>query len=94
MRKLIIAILALLLCAHAQELTLTYITQHELDQADNYVQVSLTLALEGKSLRESIGQAREIIGEIRKVAVSYCHKHAVDREAKQACAESVEVSEF
>ena len=45
MRKLIIALLAILLCINAEELTLTYITEHELDQADNYVEVGLTLAL-------------------------------------------------
>lgn len=37
MRKLIIVLLAIFLCINAEELTLTYITEQELDQADNYV---------------------------------------------------------
>lgn len=59
-----------------EDMTLTYIVRHEVDQADNYVKVDLTLTVEGNSLQDCIIDAREIINEMKKLSIKTCKKSA------------------
>jgi hypothetical protein len=69
------------------------VISHELDQADNYVEVGLSLAIEGKSLRTCIAEAEEIIDNIKQISTDYCKQHAT-KEERKGCADLVEVSEY
>lgn len=60
MKTVHILLVVLLSLARCKKLTLSYIVEHELDQADNYVEVALTLTVEGPSLSSCIYSAKEI----------------------------------
>ena len=54
MKTVQILLIVLLSLCQCKELALSYIVEHEIDQADNYVEVSLTLTVEGPSLNSCI----------------------------------------
>lgn len=76
MKTVLILLLVLFSLARCKELTLSYIVEHELDQADNYVEASLILTVEGPSLSACIYSAKEIIKEIKEISRDYCLSHA------------------
>lgn len=67
---LVACVLVVLLRAAPTDLT--YIVYHHIDQADNYIELSLTVQTENKILTDAIQDADRVIRGIRKLATDYC----------------------
>lgn len=94
MRTVQILLLVILSLCQCKELALSYIVEHELDQADNYVEVSLTLTVEGPSLNACIYSAKEIIKDIKDISKEYCLSNAKTKDEKEDCGDIVDISKY
>ena len=84
----------MLLCAAvvlAQETTLTYIVEHELDQSDQFVELELSVQTEGRSLQKAVANAGRVIAAIKRIAKQYCLESG---RAKADCESAVEASKY
>jgi hypothetical protein len=91
-RLSILCLAALCLAAAlAQETTLTYIIEHELDQSDQYVELELSVQAEGRSMKSAISDAARVIAGIQRIAKHYCLSSG---RAKGDCEEAVQASEY
>jgi hypothetical protein len=58
---LILALLLLVPSLSADTTILSYVIEHEIDQADNYVELTLSVQSEGKSLTNAIKSAETVL---------------------------------
>ena len=84
-------VVLLIVAVMAQDTTLTYIVEHELDQSDQFVELTLTVQTEGRSMRKAIDDAARVIAAIERISKKYCLEGG--RSAAD-CEEAVEASKY
>jgi hypothetical protein len=84
-------ILLVVVAVMTQETTLTYIVEHELDQSDQFVELTLTVQTEGRSMRKTVDDAARVIAAIQRISKKYCLEGG---RSGAECAEAVEASKY
>lgn len=92
---LFVFILALSLFLQPSQATiLTYIVEREIDQEDQYVELTLKVQADGRSLAENIQSAASVIERIKNVVTSDCEMAAPKKSQAKKCKELIEVSNY
>lgn len=93
MVKSIFLALVLVLCllTHCCSGTiLTYIVEREIDQDDSYVELSLKVQADGRSLKENIQKAEDVIERIKKIVVADCEQNTKKKSEIKKCQDILE----
>lgn len=72
-----------------EETHLTYFIDYEEEQEEDYIEVSLEIEAQSRSLVQAISSAGKVANEISVLANNYCKENA--KKGKGDCKEAVEV---
>jgi hypothetical protein len=68
---------------------LTYITDYEVEQEDDFIEVTLEIESESRSLVEALANGKRTAADVAALANNYCKENA--KKGKGDCKEAVEV---
>jgi cytochrome c-type biogenesis protein CcmH/NrfF len=88
---LILILAVLLVCSWAQEepTKLTFFIEHEEEQEEDYIEVSLKIKCQSRSLVDAISSAAKITSEVNSLAADYCKEYT--KKGKGDCKQAVDV---